>query len=401
MARFLKLNPSRQSEISLGDVITIGLVCAAGDGVCIQSGEITSSRGEGPSEAQSTQEDVVEVATVAASTDICEKSSLNPGAPPFYPGPEPLYPFGSFQWIEQWKSCNYGVPKYFQITPRTGPRKVLKILEERFECLCADSLGEARGHCTDLFNALKTQSITPTSYWLKLLNQVTKVVFRFATTPRSSQGTEGLVGLINGGTLYEKRMKNEVRLSEDQYKVLCFLEPAVSFMKASVEQASHVSPLLHQKVMLLLALVRTTLLRHHVLTRLSSMEYMTDNRAAEYCRAVLGSSAYRATTLRESGGARCIYLFVRHASQQQIAKELLDALSCPPSPIRLNICFIIARDMLGHEDPSCPLDESDIAQLFNAEMSFSHNPSEYETVVNTVAAKIRPWLAELAGMEVS
>eukprot|EP01053_Blabericola_migrator_P001124 Blabericola_migrator_1__1123@NODE_1288_length_4887_cov_7_457261_g870_i0_p2_GENE_NODE_1288_length_4887_cov_7_457261_g870_i0NODE_1288_length_4887_cov_7_457261_g870_i0_p2_ORF_typecomplete_len235_score24_14CNOT11/PF10155_9/0_024_NODE_1288_length_4887_cov_7_457261_g870_i035644268 len=184
------------------------------------------------------------------------------------------------------------------------------------------------------------------------------------------------------------RERDEVHLTQPQYDFLCALEP----LFAALTTTTHSLPV--ELVERTLGLVRTALLRHHVLTRLSTVTSISDNMASQYVGMLLNNCRRMPDRYSENNAKKCLHKFVRASYRQQVAPLLLKALKTRKYPLSLNMCFVIAVDFVGQGNPKCPLQWEDISPLFESK-PFS---DEYDSLVSQLASKLKPWLCELAAL---
>eukprot|EP01053_Blabericola_migrator_P012359 Blabericola_migrator_1__12358@NODE_774_length_6567_cov_442_935846_g550_i0_p1_GENE_NODE_774_length_6567_cov_442_935846_g550_i0NODE_774_length_6567_cov_442_935846_g550_i0_p1_ORF_typecomplete_len431_score43_20DUF3387/PF11867_8/0_13_NODE_774_length_6567_cov_442_935846_g550_i013282620 len=425
MTRFLKVNSGFQLGVSVRDVITAGLVWASGSDSRTEEGRSSSHQfvepitfyrpdgpfastqsssdekmvqqraAQGPSTTGPFQERYLDIESDAIITKLRKGKLLSRVRPAL---DDAIYPSNSRSWIAGYETCMYGIPNFFQIKPDTPPARVLEILEQRIGCLVFSALTEMRDHCASLFRAIEATLERPAVkrdkvLRKKLLPRIEEIVLNFCKGSRCYTAAD--VASANSSLAWEiqeaRRKMNEIKLSEEQYDILWFLEPAVSFLSFTTDNSRQGCSKSHSTTPSLSTLIRTSLLRHHVLTRLSGIKAMTDNKAAQYCRSLLGSSSHYAKGTLEPGPSRCLHRLVRRASRQEIAERLLEALEITRFRASLNLCFIVAVDLLGCGHSKCPLDWKDILPLFDEDISVS----EYEAWVRHLALKLRPWLNKL------
>eukprot|EP01053_Blabericola_migrator_P012356 Blabericola_migrator_1__12355@NODE_774_length_6567_cov_442_935846_g550_i0_p2_GENE_NODE_774_length_6567_cov_442_935846_g550_i0NODE_774_length_6567_cov_442_935846_g550_i0_p2_ORF_typecomplete_len358_score39_28_NODE_774_length_6567_cov_442_935846_g550_i030934166 len=314
MTRFLKLNHNPPSKVSIGNLITIGLVCLAGDerfdGCLFQqhlqsitskglgpfifpqtaSIERTSgqSSGQGSSTAQPFQ-------SRSLDFEVVENSVQPRYDHPRLALPEAplIYPPNSHNWIVKYKRCNYEIPNFFQITSETSSTRVLEILRERSSRLSFSSWTELWNHCEAVFRTIEAEAGQPRvdegiGQWVELVCATDQVVQaltkgRGHCSSEAGQNVAGSADIVSAesGSYFSETMrkKNEIRLTKEQFDFLWYFEPAIAYVAFTTDRLMQGRPKPYNGALSLLTLIRTALLRHHVLTRLSSIRSVKDNRA--------------------------------------------------------------------------------------------------------------------------
>eukprot|EP01053_Blabericola_migrator_P005355 Blabericola_migrator_1__5354@NODE_2744_length_2399_cov_33_951544_g1718_i0_p1_GENE_NODE_2744_length_2399_cov_33_951544_g1718_i0NODE_2744_length_2399_cov_33_951544_g1718_i0_p1_ORF_typecomplete_len242_score13_25Alg14/PF08660_11/6_3e03Alg14/PF08660_11/0_22_NODE_2744_length_2399_cov_33_951544_g1718_i011261851 len=181
------------------------------------------------------------------------------------------------------------------------------------------------------------------------------------------------------------------KLTEPQFNFLYLLEPFF----AALTITPH--PLPEDLVESTLALIRLALLRHHMLIRLSTVTSMSDNIAAQYCAALTVNCRQMPKEHAKHSAAGSLYEFVRAPHRQQVAQSLLEAFTTTSFLLNQNICFIVAVDFVGREDPNCPLQWEDIRPLFDSTICYR----EHHRLVSELTPKLKPYLIELAASPLS
>eukprot|EP01053_Blabericola_migrator_P002997 Blabericola_migrator_1__2996@NODE_1869_length_3623_cov_21_772216_g1196_i0_p2_GENE_NODE_1869_length_3623_cov_21_772216_g1196_i0NODE_1869_length_3623_cov_21_772216_g1196_i0_p2_ORF_typecomplete_len463_score58_92_NODE_1869_length_3623_cov_21_772216_g1196_i021463534 len=459
MTRAIRL--TSQSNVSVGDVITIGLVCVAGDDV--RSSSVEWWRGNNPqqrsvprqSRSESTPQLQCQVpkcrrprdgmtgseessvgirsSSTQGSTYCLSREGARRGAWTFASESSnftpnwrnshidekfraiSLYEGDSRDWLHTFQTETYKVPDFFQIAKDTSPDNVIEILRRRL----VDVSGKCHELCADLLSAVEAQLTTEANFkkqekscestegekdpavqqtWNRLLLAVKAVLkdIRCRASESSMTADRGAAAPINDDpTPMEEAMRLiNLPVSEEQFKLLCFLEPALTWLTLNADKC-HLQHLMPNTMALVsLVHVRTALVRHHVLKRLSSLEFITDKGAAEYNAVLLGNIRTSSRAGHEPGAPGCLYHFVRLSSPQQIAAEFLRRVCVFKHHISLNIYFLIVVDIMGRGHSDCPLEWEDIVPLFKAHMHGSLR--QYTTLAKDLASRLEPWLERLA-----
>eukprot|EP01053_Blabericola_migrator_P001526 Blabericola_migrator_1__1525@NODE_1400_length_4624_cov_15_837832_g936_i0_p1_GENE_NODE_1400_length_4624_cov_15_837832_g936_i0NODE_1400_length_4624_cov_15_837832_g936_i0_p1_ORF_typecomplete_len468_score49_16_NODE_1400_length_4624_cov_15_837832_g936_i010802483 len=461
MAKAVRLTPNSHPKIPVGDLITVGLVCVAGDDVrsdtvewwrasdCRQqTSGLRNWRSESrPHSQRQTSEDSnwrqpsdgaargqtlsfgrrptsIQDASAQSSTraELVSREGARKGMYNFnsksFPiahdwrsrairerYDNPLYEPGSrAQLLTHFCSRRYPVPDFFQIRKDTSPDNVLEILRrglsnvaEEYHELCANLVNAIDAHNEAIASFTKQEKSCKSTeserlpafhpdrehLFLSLRNVVKGALF-----PQMVQSGAATPIEKEASSAAEALRLRDYPASEEHYSFLCFLEPALTWLTLTADEyhSQHLLP----DTMARLKDVRTALLRHHVLMRLSSIESMTDNEAAEYCAVFISIASQK--TDPKPGAFHCIHSLVRLCSLQQIAIDILEALKNYKKPLSLNICLIIAVDILGCR-LNCPLVWEDIVDIFEAKMV----RPKYTELVKAAARKLQPWLEVLAG----
>eukprot|EP01053_Blabericola_migrator_P003613 Blabericola_migrator_1__3612@NODE_2078_length_3312_cov_12_430817_g1316_i0_p1_GENE_NODE_2078_length_3312_cov_12_430817_g1316_i0NODE_2078_length_3312_cov_12_430817_g1316_i0_p1_ORF_typecomplete_len502_score57_07_NODE_2078_length_3312_cov_12_430817_g1316_i011232628 len=336
-----------------------------------------------------------------------------------------LYMPGSRAWLDTFQADTYMVrflavcsdsasmqtPDFFQITKDTSPDNVLETLRR----VLPDVSGDYQNICANLFKAVEARlesssreeesckSLEDKTFsavqqgWNQLIPAVKDMVKEIVFPHRERSGTADQSAAAPVNVDLDMFKEDKLRLqnramSEEQTRILCFLEPALTWLTLTADEyrSQHLLP----NTMTLVSLidVRTTWLRHHLMRRLSSIESMTDNKAAEYCATLLNDTRLSSQSSRKPGAPRCIHYLVRLKSRQQIAAALLKALDIDAYARSLNICLIIAVDILGRGHSECPASWQDIVPFFETKMA----RATYTEMREGIASKLRPWLTRLA-----
>eukprot|EP01053_Blabericola_migrator_P005320 Blabericola_migrator_1__5319@NODE_2729_length_2416_cov_99_066411_g1709_i0_p1_GENE_NODE_2729_length_2416_cov_99_066411_g1709_i0NODE_2729_length_2416_cov_99_066411_g1709_i0_p1_ORF_typecomplete_len475_score53_32Glucosaminidase/PF01832_20/0_16Glucosaminidase/PF01832_20/1_8e03_NODE_2729_length_2416_cov_99_066411_g1709_i08862310 len=459
MTRAVRLTLSPQRDISIGDVLTIGLVCVAGDDVGRSNVDWRSEskptqhsvnwRSESRTPHQASNESqwrqprdkaarrqfsMSAIRANSKSVQGCwRRSVINPESKPFEDpvasvSSSPIYNWrnpsrsnpmlddpGSRVWLLKSESGACAVPTFFQITRDTSPFSVFDTVRRSF----LDVSGKYQSLCAELFNAVEARFRAAANLteqgrrhdasegkkkfaehpnWDKLLPAVKAAIKRIVHSDcemaDQSAAASWNVSRRCGLKSKEDRVRALTRaLSEEEHKVLCFLEPTLTWLTLTADEYHSEHSMPETMVAGCQIEVRTALLRHHLLMRLSSIEDMTDNRAATYI-----ATLARTCLSREEfklGAPKCLHSFVRLSSRQEIAKELLKALDTHERAMCLNFCFMIAVDILGHGHSECPASWQDIVPFFREDMSYE----KYTDAREVIASRLRPWLKRLAGLD--